>query len=117
MDPGRETWHCIVIPRLDRELKDRSSASSHKVEAYRWLQKGVRTVFRSREPASTPSIQSRRRGRRRGGAREEEHDHENEHENEEDHEEEQWDNDAKQIPGQGTKVRKANLADPSGWSY
>jgi hypothetical protein len=32
-------------------------------------------------------------------------------------EDEQWDNDAKQIPGQGTKVRKANLADPSGWSY
>ena len=46
---------------------------------------------------------------------EEEHDHDHEHEHED--EEEQWDNDAKQIPGQGTKVRKANLADPSGWSY
>ena len=30
MDPGRETWHCIVITDLDRELKDRSCASSHK---------------------------------------------------------------------------------------
>jgi hypothetical protein len=45
----------------------------------------------------------------KGGAREEDHEHEEE--------EEQWDNDAKQIPGKGTKVRKANLADPSGWSY
>lgn len=66
-----------------------------------------------------PTTRTTTRRSTRGGAREEEHDHEheNEHEHEEDHEEEQWDNDAKQIPGQGTKVRKANLADPSGWSY
>jgi hypothetical protein len=24
MDPGREMWHCIVIPSIDRELKNRS---------------------------------------------------------------------------------------------
>ena len=69
MDPGRETWHCIVIPRLDRELKDRSSAVVSYVGGIPLASKGSEAVFRPSKPAS---IQSRRRGR----AREEEHEHE-----------------------------------------
>jgi hypothetical protein len=84
------------------------------VVGFRFVQRGANPVIScwvleaSEERIDLASPPRRPRSR---ADDEEEHKHENEHE------EEQWDNDAKQIPGQGTKVRKANPADPSGWSY
>jgi hypothetical protein len=119
MDPGRETRHCIVIPGLDRELKDRSSSSllspvariclapyrnrprrRRRRPCFGWYERKSRPLAFSIHP---PPLHPTKLPRSTA-----------DDEDDDDEEHEEW---AKQIPKQGTNVRRANLADPSGSSY